>query len=149
MATTKTTQFKYIDSTNTGYLRPDELGGRVRSAFFQKTCESEQVGDTIKLTKLPANARITGILFASEELGSAGASLEIGDSGDTDRLVAAFDVGTAAVAYGLRTLRTPTTESPDLGFGYRTTAEVEITATVSAAALSTRKFWGEILYVID
>jgi len=82
-------------------------------------------------------------------MGAAGATLEIGDSGDTDRLVSAFDVGTAALAYSFRVLRTPTTETPDLGFGYTYTSETDILGTTAVDALGTNNFWGAILYVID
>jgi len=149
MATTKTNQFEVIDGTTVDKLDPIDLEGRIRVAFFSHTCESEASGSTIKLTKVPAGARVLAIAFASEDCGNAGATIEIGDSGDTDRLVSAFDIGTAAVAYSFRAMRTPTTETPDIGFGYQYTSATEITATTAVDALNTNNFWGAIFYVVD
>lgn len=130
-------------------LTTQDLGGRLRVAFFSKTAASETSGSTINLTKLPGNSRVLAILWASDDLGAGSASIEIGDSGDTNRLVAAFDVASAAIAYGLLALRTPTTITPDIGFGYTYTDATVITATTSVGDLNTGKFWGAVIYVKD
>jgi len=151
MAITYSTQAEKINAPQTyGVANASEQGGRIKSNFFQHTCESESTGSTIYLTKLPAGARVVNIRFACEDLGGTnGATLEFGDSSDTDRLVSAFDVSTAAIAMGNRVLRTPTTETPDIGFGYKYAADTWILATTATQALNTGKFWGTVDYIVS
>jgi hypothetical protein len=148
MADTNSTQYaKQVDAPNTyAPLQPNEYLGKVQASFFQHTCESEGIGDTISLCKVPPNARVLAILWASDDLSAGSATLDIGDSGDADRLVADAAIS-AALAYAPLTLRSPTTETPDVGFGYEYTAETVITGTVVTAALNTGKLWGAVLYV--
>lgn len=154
MATTYTTQAAKINDLANTYapLKPNELHGRVRVAFFQETCVgSEAIGDIIRLTKLPAGSRVVDFKFCCEDIGAATATLGIGDADDSDRLVSAIAVA-SAVAFGAAStiLRTPTTETPDIGFGYVYDAETWITATVQTAALdAASNFWGAIFYVVD
>lgn len=161
MASTNSTQYeKYLyqrdgdGSTATDYtpLDPTELAGRLRVAYFQHTCESEAfaTSDTINLTVLPAGARVIDIIFCCEDISAGAATLTIGDSGDPDRLVASFDAsGALAPRNSTVALRTPTTETPDIGFGYKYTAETVIYATVGGANLDTDNLWGAIFYVVD
>lgn len=130
-------------------LNPNELHGRLRVGYFQHTCESETASSVIRLTRVPAGARIVGLIWASEDLSAGAATLDIGDSSDVDRLIAGLDVGTAALGYSLRALRSPSTETPDVGIGYAYSSETWIQATVNTASLNTGKFWGFLLYVVD
>lgn len=148
MADTNSTQYAKVASANTTYdpLQPNEYLGKVQCSFFQHTCESEGIGDTISLCEVPANARIIRITWASDDLSAGAATLDIGDSGDADRLIEDIDVS-SAVAASVQTLRSPSTETPDVGFGYEYTSKTVITATVVAAALNTGKLWGTVEYV--
>ena len=152
MATTYSTQYNNIRNRATAGIQngTQEFAGKIRTAYFSKTAESEGTASTIFLTKLPSGARVVGIDWCSEDLSAGAATIEIGDASDTDRLVSAFDVGTAAIAAGPRVLRTPDTEtSQTIGFGYKYTAETDIIATTAVAALNTARFWGVIQYVVD
>ena len=148
MADTNSTQYAKIASAVGTYapLQPNESRGKVQCEFFQHTCESEGIADNISLCKVPANARVLAIMWASDDLSAGAATLDIGDADDTDRLVADAAVS-SALAYAPLTLRTPTTEDPDIGFGYEYTAETVIIGTVVTAALNTGKLWGAVLYV--
>jgi len=150
MATTYTTQANKINEPQTyGFANPSEIGGSEKIAFFSKTCASEAISDVIRLTKLPAGARVLGIVWTSEDLSSGSATLDIGDSSDTDRFVIDVAVGAGAIATGNLTLRTPTTETPDIGLGYKYSSDTWIQALVKTAALNTGKFWGFVRYVVD
>ena len=150
MANSFSTQAEKINAPATyGVNKPSEERGRIRSNWFQHTCESEGIGENISLTKLPAGARVVGIKWASDDLSSGSATLAIGDSADTDRLVSSVAVGAGAIGHSHLVLRTPTTETPDIGFGYTYSADTWIIATVATAALNTGKLWGQIEYVCD
>lgn len=150
MATTTTRQFDNLTNVLTEPIeaRPFDAGGKRRALWFAHTCEEETVGSTIKLSVIPAGARVVGLSFQSQDLSGGAATLRIGDSAQTDRLVADFDVS-AAVASGSVKLQQPTVEIPDQGYGYVYTARTEIIATVGGAALNTGKFWGTITYLLD
>ena len=143
---------KLVDQVENDSLRPDELHGRVRVAYFEHTTSEEAVAATINLTKLPAGARVVGFLFSAvAAVGDTNATLEIGDSGDSDRLVSDIDVdGAVAINAASTLLRTPDAVPTTIGFGYRYTSATIITATVRAAALLDAKtFSGVIFYVVD
>lgn len=149
MASTNSTQYDKIANATATYapLAANESRGKIQCEFFQHTCESESIANTISLCKVPANSRVLAIFWASEDLSAGAATLAIGDSGDADRLVSAAAVGAAAIAYGPLALRSPTTETPDIGFGYEYATETVIIGTVATAALNTGKLWGAVLYV--
>ena len=148
MADTNSTQYDKVANASTTYspLAANESRGKIQCEFFQHTCESEGIGDTISLCEVPANARILAIYWASDDLSAGSATLDIGDSGDDDRLVADAAIS-SAIAYGALTLRSPSTETPDVGFGYEYSAKTVITGTVVTAALNTGKLWGAVVYV--
>lgn len=145
---------KILDASNGSFAPIDsaDLGGRVRTAFFSyNQTGSEATSDIIRLTKLPAGARVLQIFIANEDQGTT-VTMDIGDTGDTDRLVTGFAGGTASV--GLATLRrddTKTDDTPTLGYGYRYTAETWIDATLTSVSGPTANatFRGHILYSVD
>lgn len=128
-----------------GPLKPNQLGGRVRMAFFSLNTTNVAVenGDTINLVKIPAGARVIGGQVAFGAMG-ANATLTIGDAGDPDRLLAALDVsaaGTAALA--------SKDVVPGL-LGHEYSAETIITGTAGGANYAAAKvLHGYILYVVD
>jgi len=158
MASTDSVEYAKIALSGLGDhtpLKPSELGGRERTAFFSHASVAEATADTINLTVLPAGARVVGMRFCCNDMSTAGAAtLTIGDVGDPDRLVLAFDVGTAAIAERndgavFLGLRTPSLITPDVGFGYTYAAETIITSTVAVAALTVGLMFGTITYVVD
>lgn len=73
-----------------------DIGGPVVPIRFALTVVSASTsGDTYNLFTMPANWMAHGLFVVSEAMGAsagAGRTLIIGDSGDTDRLVASTDV---------------------------------------------------------
>lgn len=156
MATFHSTQAAIINNMALGAspapIDVTDLGGRVRAAFFSyTTLGNEVVGDVIRLTKLPKGARVVGFNAAAEDIGAATCVLSVGDADDVDRLVTGLVVSAALAPNAASTaLRTPTTEVPDIGFGYKYTAETWISAVVTTAAIdAVGQLWGVILYVVD
>lgn len=78
-----------------------DRGGRAVPIPFQHTIVSGETGgasagvrDTVNLCVLPANCMVVGFDLTREALGAsadAGLTLQIGDSGDDDRYMAAVD----------------------------------------------------------
>jgi hypothetical protein len=158
MATIQATQATKIANASLGTyapLLPGELGGRLRVAYFSHTTTASGngtvVGDIIQLTKLPARSRVVDFAFLCEDIGAATATLGIGDTGDSDRLVSAIAISAAVAHRAASTiLRTGTTEEPDLGWGYLYTTETWISATIQTAAIdAVGQFWGYIVYFVD
>lgn len=133
---------------------PTDMGGKLRIARFDLEFSASSAGTTLNLCKLPAGAVFLGAMLAFE--GTSSLTLDIGDSGDADRLVAAADLGTDSPTTGSvlkwfgRLESTAAAASPALGIGYKYTAETTITAlTGGATATSGEVLRGFILYVID
>jgi hypothetical protein len=76
------------------------LGGKVRVVAFSYDTGSTgpSTGDVVRLTKLPAGARVLGIYVVHDAMtsssGTAGAN--IGDATDPDRYAAAYDFDSAS-----------------------------------------------------
>lgn len=141
---------KIANAANTyAPIGPDELDGAVRQAYFSYNFTGAEVAnDIIRLTKLPPGARIIAIFMANEDCGTT-VTADIGDTGDTDRLVTAYALGTAAVDWMvMRRDDTTTTENPVLGVGYKTSAEtfIDITLTAVTTPTANATIRGFILY---
>jgi hypothetical protein len=81
--------------TNKYVPLPSEQGGRIHPIYFEATIVSvSAASDTYDLFTVPAGWAVKDIFVTSNGLGASagtGTTLIIGDSGDTDRLVASFD----------------------------------------------------------
>jgi len=148
MADTNSVQYAKIANAATSYSpnAANESRGKIQVEFFEHTCESESIADTISLCQLPANARVLGIKWASADLSAGSATLAIGDADDADRFVAALDVS-SAIAYDDLVLRSPDAVPTTVGFGYEYSATTVLTATVAVAALNTGILAGCVIYV--
>lgn len=88
--------------------------------------------DVLRFFYVPANATITGIFLSSTDIDTNGTptvTIDIGDAGDQDRLMAASQVGRAG-----------TTDSvlvPSTGHGYKYTSETLIIGTLATVATGT------------
>lgn len=116
---------------DTNKYTPDarDRHGRVVPYYFEFTVISaSNIGDTYNLFTLPANWSVMLLHFVTNAIGAsagAGATVQIGDSGDDDRYAAATDVDVlnqqfCGVAYA--------------GVGYRPTADTIIVAKNATAA---------------
>ena len=119
-----------------------DRGGRVVPIPYEHTVVSGETGgasagvqDTVNLCVIPANCKVVGHAFVSNDLwASAGTNgtIEIGDSGDTDRYMLATEAYTA--------LGSPSTADgeavnilPYAGQNYEPTAAVTVIATWKTA----------------
>lgn len=107
MTAFKSTQETKRTATPPKMLSTDEMKGRIRVAYFDFTTPADGVaiGDTVDLVTLPKGARILGGRSAYEAMG-AGATMQIGVSGDADKYFAAASVaaaGNAAIAADVAT----------------------------------------------
>ena len=127
--------------TNKYLVNADIGGGRVVPLPFELTVVSVgATGDTYKLTVLPAYARVVGLHCTTDGIGaSAGANItvQIGDSGDADRYMAATDFD-AANAQGYLAVA---------GAGYTPTADTIVVATITGTPVVGKVVKGVLLIV--
>lgn len=149
MANRNSTQYDKIVNAPTTYapLAPNELGGRVRAAFFSLNTTTVTVnnGDVVRLTRLPKGARVIGGNIAFGAMG-VGATGEIGISGKTELFLAS---GTSVAAAGTAHLAAADTDDISQ-LGYETAAEVDVILTAGGANYAAAKnIRGVLFYVVD
>jgi hypothetical protein len=141
MANVNSVQITAMESTS-GKASSNELGGRVRVAFFNVTAvPTVGTGDTMTLTRLPKGAKPLRGVFQFTVAQGATATTAIGIAGATGKYRAAA-VTNSTVAFDFIT-----TAAENMGVD--TTAEETIIATNAAAAWTAAAFRGYILYVVD
>ena len=106
MATTRSSTLYTSRDVNKYIQDVRDFGGAVKWIKFKHTVVSGETGgasagvqDIVNLCVLPANCEVVGLKFVSDNVwASAGTNgtLEIGDSGDTDRYMVATELYTAA-----------------------------------------------------
>lgn len=116
------------------------MGGSAKEVFIKGTFTAAPlITDYINLIWVPKGFRVTGCTISADDMDtSTGMTIDIGDSGDQDRLIAASAVAQANTLK-VDTLR-PTAISSGvitLGFGYKYTADTLLVATVLAAPSGT------------
>lgn len=129
--------------SNAGKLLPSEFGGRVRVVHGSIVPDSAYAsGSVLELARLPKGARVLPISQLHFEAGqSASMTVNVGDSGDTDRYLAAKAPGASAVSVALN--------ANCLG-DYTLPGEDVITATVGGAALTAnKKIFFDLYFVVD
>ena len=115
-------------------------------AFFTVSCTAApSTSDTINFGYLPANARVLLAVLESTDMdtnGSPTLTLNVGDSGDADRLFAASTVGQAG---------TLSTALATTGAGYQYTSKTLITgvANANAATGAAGTLYLTIFYVVE
>lgn len=166
MATTSVQYDNYADALVQGFglaNRASDMGGKVRVARFDLEFSASAAGTTLSLTVLPAGATFLFAILSFE--GTSSLTLDVGDAGDADRLVAAAALGTdspttggALIIYGRMDSTAFGTAGPDgnqssavsLGIGYKYTATTVITGlTAGATATAGEVLRGAIVYTVE
>lgn len=117
--------------------------GSMKAFYFEVTCSAApSTSDTINFGYVPKNFRLLGATLESTDMDTSGSptlTLNVGDSGDADRIFAASTVGQAA---------TLSSAMATTGFGYKYTDKTLITgvaqanATTGAAGTLYLSLWG-------
>lgn len=143
MATYSSTQYANVTATPVTLVKPNELGGRQRVAYFAVTTSAyASSGDVINLTTLPKGARIVGgrIVWAAN---AASTTLSVGTTASATRYLGATAVGASAGGADLA-------NTVALNLGDELTATTVITATPGGATwTAATSILGYIEYVID
>lgn len=138
-------------------LKPNQVGGRVRMAFFTKTFAAEASGTDLALCVIPKGARLlNGVFQFSATLGGT-ATVSFGLMGkDLSGYITSDNSTTAdGVALLMAALASSSTAKQVflatgvLYFGYETQKELYLTLTTAAASMSTQVLTGYIEYVVD
>lgn len=143
--------------------RAGHLNGKVRAAWFELETSASAAGTTVNLTVVPAGAKIIGVVVMFE--GTSSLTLDIGDAGDADRLVAAADLGTDSpttgsvikffsridsVAFGTSGPGGNQSRAATLGAGYVYTTQTVITGlTAGATATAGEVIVGAVIYTVE
>ena len=125
------------DVVNTDYratprvLRtPDEVGGVLQFCRFEYEASALEAASTIHIgTPIPKGARIVEIVVLADDLGTSTTTLEVGDSGDTDRFIAAYASGSA-------TFKSLTKDGKIDNLHYQFTADTQLLITTAVGAIT-------------
>jgi hypothetical protein len=143
MATYSSTQYANYTAVPPTLVKPNELGGRGRIAYFAVTTSAyASTGDVINLTTLPKGARVVGgrIVWAAN---AASTTLSVGYTGAATRYLGATAVGAAAGGADLA-------NTIALNLGEELTAITTVIATPGGATwTAATSILGFIEYVID
>lgn len=116
------------------------FGNNAKEVFIKGSFTAAPlITDYINMLWVPKGFRVTGCTLTAEDMDSStGITIDIGDAGDPDRLIAASAVAQAATLK-VDTIRPSVLSSGviSLGFGYKYTADTLIVATVLAAPSGT------------
>jgi len=122
------------------------LAGDLKAAFFEVSCTAApSTSDTINFGYLPAGARVISAVLESTDMDTNATptlTINVGDSGDADRLFAASTVGqTGALS----------TATAVTGAGYKYDTETLITgvAQANAATGAAGTLYLSLLYVVE
>lgn len=112
-----------------------DLGGKARlypfTFLFTSAAGSAPV---LYMSKIHAGMKVWGLFLQTDGLSTSagiGLTIKIGDSGDDDRFIAAFDADVASTAFVQLRM------GSGLGFGYAYTADTWILGTVAASKTPT------------
>jgi hypothetical protein len=143
MATYSSSQHANYTSVPATLVKPNELGGRRRTAWFSVTTSAyASTGDTINLTTLPKGARVIAghIAWAAN---AASTTISIGYTGAATRFLGATAVGASAGTANFA-------NTVALNFGEELTAITVIVATPGGATWTAgTSILGYVDYVID
>lgn len=119
----------------------EEVGGVVQSVRFQYEASALESGSTISIgTPIPKGARLVELHVLADDLGTTAGTLEVGDSGDTDRFLAAYATGSA-------TFKTLSGNGRIDNYDYEFTSDTQLLITTAGAAI-TGTIKGRIFYVL-
>jgi hypothetical protein len=143
MATYSSSQYANYTAVPATLVKPNELGGRSRIAYFAVTTSAySSSGDVINLTTLPKGARVVGgrIVWAAN---AASTTLSVGTTASATRYLGATAVGASAGGADVA-------NTVALNLGDELTASTVITATPGGATwTAATSILGFIEYVID
>jgi len=143
MATYSSSQYANYTATPATLVKPNELGGRGRIAYFAVTTSAfASSGDTINLTTLPKGARVIAgrIAWAAN---AASTTISVGYTGAATRYLGATAVGASAGAADFA-------NTVALNFGDELTAITVLVATPGGATWTAgTSILGYVEYVID
>lgn len=146
MASYKSVQQTSIDASPRVMLKPNEMGGRVRVAYWEFTTHATlglvHDADTVDLVTLPKGARILGGMYVTEDMGASSEAVDIGIVGTVAKYASNALVDTAGAFAFANTIA--------LNFGELLTAETTIIASPETDDWAAgAKFYGYILYAVD
>lgn len=166
MATNSLQYDNYLDATTLGsqfFNRASDITGKLRVSRFDLEFSASAAGTTLNLTIVPAGATFLYAILSFE--GTASLTLDIGDAGDADRLVAAADLGTDSpttgnalkifgridsTAFGVLGPEGNQSSVIAVGIGYKYTAQTVITGlTAGATATAGEVLRGAIVYTVE
>lgn len=140
MANTNSVGIAKLVSNPIEHVKPNEMGGRVRRAYFQVDVVPVGAGDTMTLCRIPKGARVMGGSLAFSAAQGATATTAIGIAGATGKYRAA----------AITNATTPFVFAEDTTTGgLETTTDETIIATNAAAVWTTGVFKGHLDYVLD
>ena len=156
MATTRSSTLYTNTYVNKYITDARDRGGRIVPIPFDHTVVSGETGgasagvqDKVNLCVLPANCEVIGLEFSSNDLwASAGANgtLELGDSGDSDRYMVATELYTALASPSGAEIKQPSLAFA--GMRYRPTVDTVVQATYKTAnPVVGKRFKGAFLIV--
>lgn len=120
---------------------PEDANGVVQSTRFSYEASSLASGSTISIgVPIPKGARLVDIHVLADDLGTTDGTLEVGDSGDTDRFLAAYATGSA-------TFKTMATSGKIDNYDYEFPADTQLLITTAGATIS-GTIKGRIFYVV-
>ncbi len=165
MATNSVQYDNYLDAIalGIGFANPSNSDtGKLRIAWFDLEFSASSAGTTVNLCRVPAGAKFVCALLAFE--GTSSLTLDVGDAGDADRLVAAADLGTDSpttgsvlkifgridsTAFGTSGPGSNQSTAIAVGVGYKYTADTVITGlTAGATATAGEVLRGAIIYSV-
>jgi len=114
--------------------------GNVKRYYDEYEASALEAGSTISTVVVPKGSRLHNIHVLADDLGTTTGTLEIGDSGDTDRFIAAYATGSA-------TFRSMLTSGKIDNIFYEFPADTTILITTAGAAITgTIKIIVELVY---
>lgn len=141
MTAAKGVNITTLDTKPVDYPDVAQVSGRLRVWFDSYEASGLASGSTIAVARLPKGSRLYDVQIHHDDLGTAAGTLEVGDSGDPDRFIAAFATGSAGV-------RSMHANGVIDNVGYQMPAETDILITTAGASV-TGTIKSVVIYAID
>ncbi len=142
----KSVQVTNQDAVPVSPIKPNELEGRVRIAYFNYSSPAAsppEAASTIQLCKLPIGARLIRGHFAHDGIGGASGTVDIGYLGDVDRYADGVTVAATASAFDFIDIF-----AENVGDAL-TEARTLLLTTAVATMTASKNLRGWVMYVVD
>ena len=142
----KSDQVTNQDAVPVSPIKPNELEGRVRIAYFSYSSPASsppEAASTIELCKLPIGARLIKGHYAHDGIGGSSGTCDIGFTGDVDRYADAAVLADSAGAIDFLD-----TFAENVGDAL-TEAKTLLLTTAVATFTASKSLRGWVLYVVD